>query len=148
MIPNIAISFSWFIRSLGNALMFWENLTLPVCGVKNWVLCYHFQVMHLISNILLDKVTKTVNEQLTFCKLKIVFNELCTQELILLNPFVPDALFFQPLKTSENLAVFWCFQGVEKGCIGNEWVKRCFTVKPYVQILFTNMHAEAVHFPI
>lgn len=55
--------------------------------------------MHLISNILLDKVTKTVNEQLTFCKLKIVFNELCTQELILLNPFVPDALFFYPLKT-------------------------------------------------
>ena len=21
------------------------------------------------------------------------------------------------------LAVFWCFQGVEKGCIGNKWVE-------------------------
>ena len=24
---------------------------------------------------------------------------------------------------SENLAIFWCFQGIEKECIGNEWVK-------------------------
>ena len=23
----------------------------------------------------------------------------------------------------ENRKVFWCFQGVEKGCIGNEWIK-------------------------
>ena len=39
------------------------------------------------------------------------------------NPFVPNAHFFCPLKTSENLKVFWCFQAVEKGRIGNEWVK-------------------------
>ena len=39
------------------------------------------------------------------------------------NPFFPKAPFFYPLKTSENRKVFWCFQGVEKGCIGNEWVK-------------------------
>ena len=26
-----------------------------------------------------------------------------------------------PLKTSENYTVF-CFQGLERGCIGNEWV--------------------------
>ena len=37
------------------------------------------------------------------------------------NPFVPNAPFPYPLKTLENLTVFWCFQGVEKGCIGNEW---------------------------
>ena len=42
----------------------------------------------------------------------------------LFSPFVPNAPFLYPLKTSENLAVFWCFQGVEKGCIVNEWVKR------------------------
>ena len=30
-----------------------------------------------------------------------------------INPFVPNAPFLYPLKT---------FQGVEKGCIGNEWV--------------------------
>ena len=40
------------------------------------------------------------------------------------NPFVPNAPFFYPLKTSENRRFFWCFQEVEKGCIGNEWVKR------------------------
>ena len=28
-----------------------------------------------------------------------------------------------PLKTSENRKIFGCFQGVEKGSIGNEWVK-------------------------
>ena len=33
------------------------------------------------------------------------------------NPFVPNAPFIYPLKTSEG-----CFQGVEKGCIGNKWV--------------------------
>ena len=39
------------------------------------------------------------------------------------NPFVPNAPFLYPLKTSENLMVFLYFQGVEKWCIGNEWVK-------------------------
>ena len=43
--------------------------------------------------------------------------------LEIFNPFVPNASFLYPLKTSENRNVFWCFQGVEKGCIGNEWVK-------------------------
>ena len=42
---------------------------------------------------------------------------------ILLNPFVPNAHFLYPLKASENLMVFWCFQGVQKGCIGNKRVK-------------------------
>ena len=32
------------------------------------------------------------------------------------NPFVPNSPFLYRLKTSENLTVFWCFQGVEKGC--------------------------------
>ena len=40
-----------------------------------------------------------------------------------LNPFVPNAPFLHPLKTSEILTVFWCFQEVEKGSIWNEWVK-------------------------
>ena len=44
-----------------------------------------------------------------------------------INPFVPNALFLYLLKTSENLKVFRCFQGVEKECIGNEWVKQAWT---------------------
>ena len=42
--------------------------------------------------------------------------------LLLINPFVSNALFLYLLKTSENRKVFWCFQGAEKGCIGNKWV--------------------------
>ena len=40
-----------------------------------------------------------------------------------INQFVPNVLLLFPLKTSENLTVFLCFQGVEKGCIRDEWVK-------------------------
>ena len=40
----------------------------------------------------------------------------------LINPFVPNATFLYHLKISENLTVF-CFQGVQKGCIGSKWVK-------------------------
>ena len=38
------------------------------------------------------------------------------------NPLASNTPFLYPLETSENLQGF-CFQGVEKGCIGNEWVK-------------------------
>ena len=38
------------------------------------------------------------------------------------NLFVPNAPLIYPLKTSENRKVFWCFQGVEQGWIGNRWV--------------------------
>ena len=44
---------------------------------------------------------------------------------VCINPFVPNASFFYHLKTSENVSIFWCFWGVEKGCIWNEWVKYC-----------------------
>ena len=41
------------------------------------------------------------------------------------NPFVSNSPFLCSLKTSQNRKVFWCFQGVETGCIGNVWVKNC-----------------------
>ena len=49
---------------------------------------------------------------------------LCAKQcgFLKLNPFTSNAPFLYPLKTSENRKVFWCFQRVEKGCIGNEWV--------------------------
>ena len=37
-----------------------------------------------------------------------------------LNPFLPNAPCLYPLKTSENN------KGVDKGCIGKEWVKQEF----------------------
>ena len=44
------------------------------------------------------------------------------------NPFFPNTPFLYPLKTSENRKVFWSFQGVEKRCIGNEWINSESTV--------------------
>ena len=43
--------------------------------------------------------------------------------MFLINSFVPNAPFLYSLKTSENRKAFWCFQGVEKGCIGSKWVR-------------------------
>ena len=43
--------------------------------------------------------------------------------IFMLNPFAHNAPFLYPLKTLENVTAFWCFQGLEKGCIGNKWVK-------------------------
>ena len=34
------------------------------------------------------------------------------------NPFIPNAPFFYPLKTSENLTVFWCLMKYKKGALG------------------------------
>ena len=43
---------------------------------------------------------------------------------VLINPFVPSAPFLYPPK---------CFQGLEKGCIGNEWVK---TAEPFFLFIY------------
>ena len=45
----------------------------------------------------------------------------CTVYYSCINSFVPNTPFLYSLKTSEN-QVFWCFQGVQKGCIGNKRV--------------------------
>ena len=63
--------------------------------------------------LLEEEIKKLKNENATFRE------NILTQ----LNPFVRNAPFLYPLKISENPTVFWCFQEVEKGCIGNEWVK-------------------------
>ena len=44
-----------------------------------------------------------------------------TQIMKTINPFVPNTPFLYPLKTSEIFMVL--FLGLEKGCIGNRWVK-------------------------
>ena len=45
-----------------------------------------------------------------------------TAKKLSFNLFLSSAPFLYLLKTSENLEVFWCFQGLKKGFIGNEWV--------------------------
>ena len=79
-------------------------------------------------------VLKTVgNYQITFLliknKMQNLFHETYNAmipEPQQINLFVLNDPFLYPLKTSENRKVFYCFQGVEKGCIGNEWVKEIF----------------------
>ena len=41
---------------------------------------------------------------------------------VLMKLFVPNGPFLYSLKISESFTIFWCFQGVEKGCIGNKRV--------------------------
>ena len=58
------------------------------------------------------------------------------------NPFVPNAPFLYSLKTSGNRKVFYCLQGVEKGCLetnglrekllSNEHTKSTLIRSPYV----------------
>ena len=64
----------------------------------------------------------------------------------LLNPFVPNAPLLYPLKTSKNLTVFWCFEGVEKGWIGNKWVnmetKSKYTFTPFQNCLSRKTNAR------
>ena len=43
---------------------------------------------------------------------------------LILNPFQGTAPILEPLKTPENLLVFWCFQGVWNGNIGQKWVNK------------------------
>ena len=53
---------------------------------------------------------------------------------ILINPFFPNAYFLYTLKAWwENHRIFWCFQGVEKGCIEKEYVKtlKCIVLEEH-----------------
>ena len=65
------------------------------------------------------------------------------QNIRYINPCVLNAPFLYPLKTSENLKVFWYFRGVEKGCIGNEWVKVSWKI---IYIAFCKINAAGKNF--
>ena len=54
--------------------------------------------------------------------LLVILSKMVFVQLFIINSLVPNAPFLHPLKTSENHKFFWCFQGVEKGCIGSKWV--------------------------
>ena len=60
-----------------------------------------------------------------------------------IGPFVPNAPFLYPLKTSENHTVFWCFQWLEKGCIENQWVKKD-SAKNYFLVI---LKKSSKHYP-
>ena len=57
----------------------------------------------------------------------------CSSLFEAFQPFVPNAHFLYPLKTFENLRVF-CFLGLDKGCIGNEWVNLTWNMSSIIYI--------------
>ena len=59
--------------------------------------------------------------------------------MISFNPFIPNAPFLYPFKTWENHKVFWWFQGVVKGGIGNEWV-----ITWYHKNEITSLHCHGI----
>ena len=106
-------------------------LRLPI---RNWALCAHllsfqFDVTSHILNIF-SKISSAffdvrfvlmiISPPDPFFK-PIHFQ--CTLSLPPGNNRKPNAPFLYPMKTAENLTVFCCFQGVDKECIGNKWVK-------------------------
>ena len=72
-----------------------------------------------------SRVAKPTNEVRSFSFFKIIYSStLAFVTFLLPHSFPMHPSFLYPLKTSKNLTVFWCFQGFEKGCIGNKWVNR------------------------
>ena len=63
-----------------------------------------------------------------------------------INPFIPITSFLYPLKTAENLRVFLCFQGVEKRCIGNKWIKLYFRFIGLLVPLWSGYHCCTTSF--
>ena len=64
----------------------------------------------------LNKVDSNIQNTESIKTFKYIFFHLLTHYFL-------NAPFLYPLKASENLTVFWCFQWVEKGHIGSQWVK-------------------------
>ena len=87
-----------------------------------------FEVVTYLDNRRCQYYFNQNNQEQELCK---VFNgrwhcPLLRNENVLLNLFLPNAPFLYPLKTAENFTVFWCFEGLEKRCIGRELVNKGF----------------------
>ena len=70
------------------------------------------------------------------------------QVILCFNPFVPKALFLYSLKISENLTVFCCFQGLEKGYIGNERVNVALLVTTFHDSISRMFHRNKLYLVI
>ena len=79
--------------------------------------------------------------------IKIKFSRPLLLSFRMFNPFVPSAPFLNPQRTSENRKDFLCFQGAEKGCIGNESVNFIFRNLLFVfQITTSKVNLEHIQF--
>ena len=85
-------------------------------------------LIHLYSDVF--RVTRSV-----LVKIQIIFNL-----------FIFSAPFIYPLKIPENLTVFGCFQWVEKGYIGNKWVKLLCNTSLYFSFISVNNFGPTFQF--
>ena len=65
----------------------------------------------------------TVYSHFRLCTITDILRSLAYSEPCLLRHIQPFSFFSLTHLLPMHRKVFWCFQGVEKGCIGNEWVK-------------------------
>ena len=103
----------------------WRNFQICISvPLKHYILCAYL-ICLTFDRAYLNRILWVLdNIVLLFCLFRFTSNCLkCTKDYNF-HPFVPNAPFPYPLKTSENTKVFWCFQGVRKGCIGNKCVKK------------------------
>ena len=69
-----------------------------------------------------------------------------TATLKWLNPFIPNAPFLYPLKTSDNRKVYWYFPGVGKGVLGTNGLIQLFKAVCNNAILLKNANDVFVQF--
>ena len=98
------------------------NITYDRKGISKFVHVILLSFM-ITTRIYVDHSLKKIwllNLELTEVQAGQIFGNFLGKEK--LTHFFPMQSFFTPWKYQKNRKVFWCFQGVEKGCIGNEWV--------------------------
>ena len=126
-------------------LKFWDiiqkNLNLNISNERFWISLFSFRVPHLTCqtsihhNCPLPAHNPIIDEKWKqYQKWKNL-----QWKLGYFNQFVPSAPFLYPLNISENLTVFWCFQGVErKGALGTNGLKNVLikSVKAQNQVTY------------
>ena len=80
-------------------------------------------LQYKFSEFLLGALDMLTISEFNFCWVALNSCNYC-----FINPFIPNASFLYPREILENLTVFQYFQGVEKGWIGNEWVKQIISM--------------------
>ena len=132
-----------FINIQGLSCMFYKSCMGSYLAFNTFVFLVisvvpEFFVLEGIS----DHILGSINQKLSVPCFKflilhfMVFQFLWT--IHTLTHFFPNATFLYHLKTSENVKVFWCFQGVEKGCNGNEWIDFGSILLYHIQVINTN----------
>ena len=99
------------------------NLYLKIQVRENRYFDIFYVVKHNLIERSLNLVSIQVLKNLPAVHRSFAMMRTSANSLSWLNSFAPNAPFLYPLKTSKNLTVFWCFQGVEKGAFGTNGLR-------------------------